>query len=63
MEEQSYINWQEASVHTRSKNEIYQLLRLKGGYYLPPIEKADRDYIYDIMTGEKKVSFYLIRHK
>ena len=58
--EQSYINWQEASVHTRSKSEIYQLLRMKGGYYLPPMEQADREYIYDIMTGGKKVPLHLI---
>ena len=30
MEEQSYINWQEAAVHTRSKREVYELLKMKG---------------------------------
>ena len=57
MEEQSYINWQESAVHTRSKIEVYELLRMKGGYNLPPMEQADREYIYDIMTGSKKVRF------
>ena len=42
MEEQSCINWQEAAVHTRSKREVYELLRMKRGYYLPPMEQADR---------------------
>ena len=55
MEEEDCINWQEVSVHVRSKREIYQLMCLKGGYYLPPVEQADSDYIHDIMTGEKKV--------
>ena len=32
MEEQSYIDWQEAAVHTRLKREVYELLRIKGGY-------------------------------
>ena len=44
-------------MHTRSKREVYELLRMNGGYYLPPMEQADRDYIYDIMTGTKKVRF------
>ena len=53
--EQDCINWQEVSVHTKSKKEIYQLLRVRGGYYLPPIEQADREYIHDLLTGAKKV--------
>ena len=59
MEQQNYINWLEASIYTRSKSEVYQLLRIKGGYYLPPIEQANREYIYDIMTGSKKVLLIL----
>ena len=58
MEKEDHINWQEASVHTSLKSEIYQLLRVRGGYYLPPIEQDNRDYIYDIMIGKKKVPFH-----
>ena len=58
-DDQTYINWQEVSIHTKSKKEIYDLLRLRGGYYLPPIEQIDKDYIFDITTGAKKVSAIL----
>lgn len=53
-ESQDYINWKEVSVHVRSKREVYQLMSLQGGYYLPPIEQTNRDYIHDIITGKKK---------
>ena len=50
-------------MHTRLKREVYELLKIKGGYYLSPIEQANREYIFDIMTGSKKVRFlcYYIR--
>ena len=54
---QTFINWQEVSIHARSKKEIYDLLCIRGGYYLPPIEQTNRDYIYDVMSGAKKVTF------
>ena len=54
-QDQDSINWQEVSVHAKSNKEIYQLLRIRGGYYLPPIEQVDREYIHDLLTGAKKV--------
>ena len=58
-EDQAFINWQEVSIHARSKKEIYDLLCLRGGYYLPPIEQTDKDFIFDIMSGTKKVTFFV----
>ena len=62
MEEQSYVNLQEAAVHSRSKREVYELLSMKGGYYFPPMEQTDREYIYDITTGSKKIRFLAITY-
>ena len=45
----------EFGVVARSKREAYDLLSIKGGYYLPPIEQAKVDYISDILSGDKKV--------
>ena len=42
MEDHRYINLQEASVHTRDKNEIDQMLEIKGGFSLLPIEQTDK---------------------
>ena len=44
-------------MHARSKREVYELLKMKGGYNLSPIEQTNREYIYDIMTRSKKVWF------
>ena len=35
---QAFINWQEVSIHAGSKKEIYDLLCIRRGNYLPPIE-------------------------
>ena len=45
----------EFGVVSRSKREAYDLLIIKGGYYLPPIEQAKADFIPDILSGDKKV--------
>ena len=51
------LNQQEFSVReigivARSKKEIYDILTVHGGYFLPPIELANSDYISDILSGE-----------
>ena len=43
-------------VTCRSKKEVYDILTVRGGYYLPLIEQANSDYISDILSGEKLVS-------
>ena len=47
----------EFGIVCHSKKEVYDILTINGGYFLPPIEQADSDYIADILSGEKLVSF------
>ena len=64
MEKEDHINWQEASVHTSSKSEIYQLLSVRGGYYLSTMEQANRDYIrYNDRQKEGTISFSIMTIK
>ena len=56
MEQTVNLNWKEAAVKGRSKREIYQLLAMKGKFYLPPESQANSDFIHDIMVGRKKVN-------
>ena len=54
------LNQQEFSVRemgivAHSKKEIYDILTVHRGYFLPPIELANSDYISDILSSEKLV--------
>ena len=50
----------EFGITCRSKKEVYDMLTIHGGYYLPPIEQSNADYISDILSGEKIVSSALL---
>ena len=55
MDEKS-LTVNEFGVIARSKKEVYDLMTVTGGYYLPTIEQANFDYISDILSGDKNVS-------
>ena len=41
-------------IHAKSKKEVYHVLTVEGGLYLPPIIDANKNYIQNIMRGFKK---------
>ena len=59
MEEVVNFSWKDAAVKVRSKREIYQILTMKGKYYLPPESQSSSDFIHDTMLGKKKVSQFI----
>ena len=56
MDNHMSLNWKDAAIKGRSKREIYQILTMKGMFYLPPESQAKSDFIHDIMVRKKKVS-------
>ena len=50
----------EFGIVSQSKKEVYGVLTVEGGYYLPPIEQANADYISDILKGDKLIFLFLI---
>ena len=56
METEITIN--DISIKARSKKEIYMVLSLEGGIYLPPILDANSKYIKDIITGSKEYLYW-----
>ena len=44
----------DVSVKAKSKKEVYLVLTVEGGLYLPPIMDSNKDYLKGIMTGKKK---------
>lgn len=56
MENFETLNWREAAAKARSKREVYNLMVRKGELYLCPESEANADYVYDVLTGRKKVS-------
>ena len=42
------------SVKARSKKEVYLVLTVEGGLYLPSILDANWNYLKNIMSGKKK---------
>ena len=49
----------EFGIVSQSKKEVYGMLTIKGGYYLPSIEQANADYIFDILSGDKMAFSFL----
>ena len=41
-------------IHAKSKKEIFHVLTVEGGLYLPPINDSNKKYIQNIMKGFKK---------
>ena len=55
------MNQREFTVHefgivSQSKKEAYDVLTVEGGYFLPPIEQANADYISDILSSDKIIA-------
>ena len=47
----------DVGVKAKSKLEIYRILTTEGGIYLPPPKEWNYQFIRDIITGAKLVSF------
>ena len=47
-----------------TKAEVYKVSTITGGIYLPPIEQINSDFIREILSGDKLVSYdnYFIVH-
>lgn len=54
--EKRKINIKELALKARTKSEIYQILTIDGGLYLPPQRETNMKYIQQLCTGKKKVS-------
>ena len=48
------ITIEDIALHAKSKKEVYNVLSVEGGIYLPPIMDANRKYIQNIIRGFKK---------
>ena len=44
----------EISLKAISKKEVYTILSIESGIYLPPISDANQSYLRGILTGKKK---------
>ena len=53
MENYSQLNMKTIEMKYRSKKEMYDILTIQGGFYLPPITQTSSDFIYDMMTVNK----------
>ena len=42
----------------RGQREIYQTLKIKGMYYMPPESQSSYDFVYDIIVAKKKMSYH-----
>ena len=38
------------------KKDMYKILQIEGGIYLPPIQQADHFFISQIVTREKSIN-------
>ena len=54
MQEYSEIPAQQIGLKWRSKKEVYNLLTVEGGYYLPPLADSNYKYISKVLVGDKK---------
>ena len=48
MEEED-LNIRELSVKCQSKKDMYKILQIEGGIYLPPIQQADHIFVAQIV--------------
>ena len=49
------INFLEIGNNAKSKYEIYRILTVEGGMYLPPEKECSMTFISEIWIGDKKV--------
>ena len=54
MEKSSDLTISEVILKNRSKKEVYIVLSVEGGIYLPPISDASQKFLKGILTGKKK---------
>ena len=54
------VNITEIGTKAQSKAELYRLLTVEGGMYLPPQDQTNIEFISDIAFSVKKVSNHLI---
>ena len=59
MEKSSQLAISEISLKARSNKEVYTILSIEGGIYLPPILDANQSYLKGILTSKKK--FFLAK--
>ena len=55
----SSIDIRELSLKWTSKRKVYQTLAVTGNVYLPPIDQVNWDFISDVLTGDKKVGWWV----
>lgn len=56
--DQNYISVHEMGVAAKSKQEAYTIMVTQGGWYLPPINYCNADYIWDLIAGDKYVRWH-----
>ena len=54
MESSASMTIQVVGIKAKSKKEIYTVLTVEGGLYLPPLADANQKYLKAILLGEKK---------
>ena len=53
--ERSELTFAEVDARAKSKAEIYRLLTVEGGVYLPSAKDTNFLFLREIITGSKKV--------
>ena len=54
----SSIDVREMALKCTTKSEVYKVLTTTGEIYLPPVDQINWDFIRDLLSGDKLVSFY-----
>ena len=52
----SSIDIMEMALKCTTKSEVYKVLTITGGIYLPPVDQINWDFIRDLLLGDKLVS-------
>ena len=61
MEKEITLN--DIAIRAKSKKEVYQVLTIEGGLYLPPMADANIKYIQNIMKGHNVLSCTPLQNK
>ena len=51
------IDVREIALKCSTKAEVYRVLVISGGIYLPSVDQINGEFIRDILSGEKLVSY------
>ena len=57
--EKELLIFMKVGTKAQSKLDLYRLLTVEGGMYLPPEKDANMDFISDIAFQNKKVSLFI----